>query len=141
MALKFLHIELNVRIYALLVSVFLLACANNALADDGPVDAATGTAPAAGEPGSFLKFEDVLDGRCYILSAGGKLTVMHNTHPEHTIRFRLIRFFANKRQRGRATGDIAPGDKPTKLGCSQVDGRPQEWRIERASFVTEEQVE
>ncbi|MGB1879384.1 MAG: hypothetical protein ACPHTD_01585, partial [Gammaproteobacteria bacterium] len=42
----------------------------------------------------YLEFESVPDGRCQILSMGGKLRVLHNRHPELAIRFRLVRMFA-----------------------------------------------
>ena len=87
------------------------------------------------EAAGYLAFEKVGDGRCHNLSQGGKLMVMHNKHPEKPIKFRLTRFFADVRQWGRATGTAAPGEEPTKLGCTQVDGREQRWEVERANFV------
>ncbi|MEM7465680.1 MAG: hypothetical protein AAF387_02215 [Pseudomonadota bacterium] len=82
-----------------------------------------------------LKFEERADGKCHILSEGGKLMVVHNTHDSLPIKFRFIRYFADVRQRGRATGTVVPGEAPVKLGCTQVDGRPQHWKIERANFT------
>lgn len=92
------------------------------------------------EATKYLSFEEVGDGKCHILSEGGKLLVMHNKHPEKPIKFRLTRFFADVRQWGRATGTAVPGEKPTKLGCTQVDGRVQRWEIERANFVAPDQL-
>jgi len=81
-----------------------------------------------------LEFEEKLDGRCYILSEGGKLVVMHNRSEAGSVRYRLVRLFADRPQMGRTTGVIGPGEE-IKLGCSEVDGRRQHWRVERASFV------
>ena len=55
-----------------------------------------------------LEFEQLDDGKCHILSEGGKLMVMHNRHSEKAISFRLIRYFANVRQQGRANRYCAP---------------------------------
>ena len=85
---------------------------------------------------SALEFEQKNDGKCHILSEGGKLMVMHNRHAGKLIEFRLIRYFADVRQQGRATGTIAAGESPIKLGCTLVDGREQRWEIERANFAT-----
>ena len=86
------------------------------------------------EAQKYLRFEAVDDGKCHILSEGGKLMVMHTEHEEKAIKFRLIRYFADVRQQGRATGVAVPGEKPVKLGCTLVDGRAQHWTIERAHF-------
>ena len=81
-----------------------------------------------------LEFEEKLDGRCYILSEGGKLVVMHNRDEASSVRYRLVRLFADRPQMGQTTGVIGPGEQ-IKLGCSEVDGRRQYWRVERAAFV------
>ncbi|MGR8920526.1 MAG: hypothetical protein ACU85V_12990 [Gammaproteobacteria bacterium] len=97
-------------------------------------------ADAVGESedaGSFLEFESVLDGRCQILSEGGKLRVIRNRHASSAIEYRLVRIFAGKRQ-GLSTGVAPPGAAPVKLGCTRVDGRPQQWEVERARFQQEE---
>jgi hypothetical protein len=87
---------------------------------------------------SFLSFEDTTDGRCQNLSPGGKLTVIRNAHPTKSIRFRLIRYFVDVRQQGRATGVLLPGGDPVKIGCSRVDGRKQRWVVEKADFLSEQ---
>lgn len=99
---------------------------------------ASGSAPEdPGAAANFLSFENRIDGRCHNLSEGGKLTVMHNTHPTNAIRFRLIRYHVDVPQWGRATGTAAPGESPVKLGCTLVGGREQRWVIEQAQFTTE----
>ena len=82
-----------------------------------------------------LEFERRDDGKCHILSEGGKLMLMHNKHAEKSVKFRLIRYFANVRQQGRVTGVAVQGEKPVKLGCTLVDGREQTWKVERATFI------
>ena len=97
-------------------------------------DGQAGPADAAG----YLAFETVLDGRCQILSAGGKLRLVSNTHPDRAIRYRLVRVFAGKPQAGRVTGTLGPGEGPIKLGCTLVDGREQNWAIVTAAFTDSE---
>jgi hypothetical protein len=86
---------------------------------------------------SYLVFESVADGRCQILSNGGKLRVLRNQHAQTAIDFRLMRVFAGKPQ-GLSTGIAEPGATPFKLGCTRVDGRAQDWVIERARFKQED---
>ena len=85
-------------------------------------------------PASYLAFNSELDGRCYNLSAGGKLVTMINSHPRNSIKFRLTRYFAGVPQ-GLSVGAIAPNGGAIKLGCDHVDGRPQGWKIERATLI------
>lgn len=94
----------------------------------------TGLAAAPKDPAKpYLSLTPQNDGKCQILSEGGKLVVLRNTHPDRSIRFRLIRYFMDVPQ-SRVVGAIAPGDEGQKLGCSRVDGREQFWKIERADF-------
>lgn len=97
-------------------------------------DPDAGVANPGADPKVALEFEEKLDGRCYILSSGGKLVVMHNRDSQQAVKYRLIRMFADLPQMGRTVGTIAPGES-IKLGCSEVDGRYQHWVVERASFV------
>ncbi|MGH8595593.1 MAG: hypothetical protein ACREXT_02920, partial [Gammaproteobacteria bacterium] len=85
---------------------------------------------------AYLEFENVLDGRCYILSEGGKLTLLRNKHPSKSINYRLLRVFANKGQ-GLITGIVPANGATQKLGCDKVDRRPQTWRVDRARFIEE----
>lgn len=100
-----------------------------------PVTLANGQA-ASQEARNFLSIETIPDGKCQILSEGGQLVVLHNTHGSKKIRYRLTRYFADKQQ-GLSTGTVASGDEGQKLGCNKVDGRQQRWQIERAQFSKE----
>ncbi len=106
----------------------------NALA--APCDEDKGSASTQEEvPDNYIEFESVLDGRCQILSARGKLRVVKNTHPNKAIKYRFTRLFAGKRQAGLAMGTIEADGKPVKLGCTKVDGKDQTWEIKVVSFV------
>lgn len=99
----------------------------------GSVLTAAQAVETAASATQFLSFESVLDGRCQILSDGGKLRVMRNEHTDSAIAFRLIRQFAGVAQ-GRSQGVAPPGGEVVKLGCTRVDGREQDWIVERARF-------
>ena len=83
---------------------------------------------------AYLEFASKLDGRCQILSEGGKLRVLRNTHADHAIKYRLVRQFVGVAQ-GLSVGIAPPGGEIVKLGCTRVDGRQQEWIVERANFI------
>lgn len=110
------------RAAAALAALALCAMHGHTVADEGA------TAMAV------LAFEEQLDGKCQILSEGGKLVVLRNTHPAQAVRYRLVRLFLGVPQ-SRVDGRIAAGETPQKLGCNRVNGRKQSWRIERAAFV------
>jgi len=101
--------------------------------------AVSGLATASEPPAaSFLAFESVPDGRCQILSQGGKLRVVRNHHARRDIDFRLVRMLSGTRPQGRVVGVAVAGGEPHRLGCTEVDGRPQDWILERARFVAED---
>lgn len=109
---------------ACLVALFAL-CGTATSAADG-----TAVVPA----GDYLELESVVDGRCQILSEGGKLRVLRNTHPERAVAYRLLRVFAGDHPQGLVTGVAPPGSAVVKLGCTKVDGRVQDWQVQRADF-------
>lgn len=99
-------------------------------ASDTPA-AAPAAAPAAG---GFLAFESEPDGRCQILSEGGKLRVLYNRHDSRAIDYRLMRVFGDGHRQGRVVGTAPAGGERVPLGCTRVDGHPQDWQLERATF-------
>jgi hypothetical protein len=103
-------------------------------ATSGPADASGDGREAVATAASYLAIDTVLDGKCYILSEGGKLARVQNTHPSRGIQFRLQRIFADRPQ-GIVTGTLPPGGEPQALGCDRVDGRPQTWRVQRADYI------
>ena len=82
----------------------------------------------------FLELASERDGRCQVLSQGGQLRVLYNRHQKRAIEYRLIRMFAGSHPQGRVAGIAPAGADGIKLGCTEVDGRPQDWVIERARF-------
>jgi len=97
--------------------------------------AAASSASAESGATAFLALESVNDGRCQNLSQGGKLRILRNTHDERDISYRLIRMFAGNHPQGRSVGRAPAGGAAVKLGCTRVDGREQDWVVERARFA------
>ena len=108
----------------------ILLCAGG-LASPTPLMANADGQPAT----SFLDFQSEADGRCQILSAGGKLRVLYNRHDSRAISYRLMRVFGDGHRQGRVVGTAPAGGQPVPLGCTRVDGRPQDWQLERATFT------
>jgi len=91
--------------------------------------------PPNGDPRSYVEFVANLDGKCYMLSAGGRLQSIKNNHLSKTIRYRLVRYFAGRLQPSLAAGTVGPAGQTKPLGCDRVDGRDQTWRLESARYV------
>ncbi len=109
-----------------LVLLAVLALPSAAALDLKPADAA-----------GYLEFESIGDGRCQNLSDGGKLRILHNRNTDQAIKYRLQRTFVGRPQ-GLSVGIAGAGEQAIKLGCTRVDGRPQDWVVERAQFTTED---
>ena len=90
--------------------------------------------PSTDDASQFLAFESVGDGRCLNLSEGGKLRILRNTHGERAIHYRVMRVFAGNHPQGLATGIAPANGEPVPLGCTRVDGRVQDWTVDRARF-------
>ena len=70
-----------------------------------------------------------------MLSAGGKLRVLTNRHETRAIDYRLIRVFGEGHRQNQVAGTAPAGGELVQLGCTQVDGQPQDWLLERAIFT------
>ncbi|MGH8602619.1 MAG: hypothetical protein ACREXR_07530 [Gammaproteobacteria bacterium] len=92
-------------------------------------------APVSGDPRSYLEFIANSDGKCTILSTGGRLQSIKNNHLSKTIRYRLVRYIAGKPQPSFTSGTVGPVGQMSALGCDRVDGQDQSWRIESARYV------
>jgi len=120
------------KIQLFLLTIFLPLTAISAPCDEM---AAASVDTTEQSPEDFLEFKSELDGKCQILSSGGKLRTVKNNHPDKAIKYRFNRMFAGKRQASMAVGTIEPGEKPVKLGCTEVDGYEQTWEIKVVKFV------
>jgi len=90
---------------------------------------------AGDDPRSYLEFIANSDGKCTILSAGGRLQSIKNNHRLKTIRYRLVRYIAGKPQPSFTSGTVGPVGQMSALGCDRVDDQDQRWRLESARYV------
>ncbi len=100
-----------------------------------PIATSLAGGEAMGKPASeSLGFKSVPDNHCQQRDHHGQLALLINLDPSRTIRYRLSRYYSNRRQPGIARGNIAPGEE-VKLGCTRIHGREQVWKITRAEFL------
>lgn len=126
---------INPQTYPQKLWVSFVACLG-ILSLTSPTAVLAGETPARGTATAFLTVDAQVDGKCQNLSEGGKLVILHNTHPARSIEYRLVRMFAKVPQ-SRVVGVLAPDGEGQRLGCNRVDGREQSWRVERATFEKE----
>ncbi len=106
----------------------------DAMASDPPATASAQAADeATGDPADYLKFESRFDATCQLWRADVRL--MSNTHPSKTIKYRMVRYLADKRQPSLTVGTIEPGGEPERLGCTMIDGLEQRWEVKQALFT------
>lgn len=124
---------LDVGLFALYNLLFLYSFVTAAgTAIESPVEDG---ALARGDPRSYLEFVANLDGKCTILSAGGRLQSIKNNHLSKPIRYRLVRYIAGKPQPSFTAGTVEPAGQTSALGCDRVDGQDQSWRLDSARYV------
>lgn len=88
---------------------------------------------AAGKAASYVEFEHDFHSQCVMRN--GKMRLVRSTHPGRRIKIYLQRYYAGVRQPGRTTEVLEPGREAVTLGCTVVDGRPQDWKLVKARFV------
>lgn len=64
----------------------------------------------------------------------GKMVMLRNINPEHSINYRMARYLAGVRQGGLTVDSIEPGDEGQALGCERIDGLEQKWELLRATI-------
>lgn len=131
MSIRINHLFFYLLAFLTILAVFSFSTAVSA----EPCDETSQVTSTSEDPANYLEFSSVLDGKCQILSEGGKLRVVKNIHPDKNIRYRFVRMFSGKPQAGLVIGTIEHGNKPVKLGCTRVDGRDQSWEVKIARFI------
>ncbi|MDH3279662.1 MAG: hypothetical protein OEQ18_00855 [Gammaproteobacteria bacterium] len=90
---------------------------------------------ASGEERAAEYIEFSYDFHSECVNRNGKMLLIRNTHPAHTIKLYLDRFFGDKRQPGRAAHTLSPAGEPIAVGCTVVAGLAQNWEVAKAVFV------
>jgi len=92
--------------------------------------------PAAAEeedPLKFIVFSTDFDSKC--VQRRGVMIYIANKHPSRTMSLVLERWYMDNRTADRGKSLLKPGDEPEPLGCSNVEGGKQEWRILRSEWL------
>ncbi len=97
----------------------------------------TSAAPIVGSgeqrAADYIEFSYDFHSECVVRN--GKMLLVRNTHPVRAIKVYLDRFFAERRQPGRAAHTLEPAAQPVAVGCTVVDGLVQKWEVAKAVFV------
>ncbi len=89
----------------------------------------TGDEPAS----EYVEFSYDFHSEC--VARNGKMVLVRNTHPARTVKLYLYRYFADKRQPGRAVHTLQPNAEAVAVGCTVVQGLAQKWEVAKARFL------
>ncbi|MDH3637018.1 MAG: hypothetical protein OES09_00955 [Gammaproteobacteria bacterium] len=99
----------------------------------GSVSAALIATADEGRAVEYIEFSYDFHSEC--VTRNGKMVLVRNTHPARAIKLYLYRFFADKRQPGRAVHTLTPNGKAIAVGCTVVHGLAQKWQVAKAVFL------
>ncbi len=91
------------------------------------------TARADEDPASFIAFSTDFDAKC--VQRNGVMIYIANTHPTRTMRLVLERWYMDTRTADRGRSLLAPGGEPEALGCSNIEGGKQEWKVLKSEWA------
>jgi hypothetical protein len=105
---------------AMLAASALLAAPSPALAEDE-------------DPLKFIAFSTDFDSKC--VQRNGLMIYVSNKHPGRTMKLVLERWFMDNRTADRGKSVLKPGEEPEPLGCSNIEGGKQEWRVLKSEWA------
>ena len=88
---------------------------------------------ASEDAAQHIDFSYDFDSKCVVRN--GKMLLIKSNHAQRTIKVYLQRYFAEKRQPGRTVQVLKPGDEAVGLGCTMIDGKPQDWKLIKATYL------
>lgn len=94
------------------------------------------TLPAAAEdedPLKFIAFSTDFDSKC--VQRNGVMIYIANKHPSRSMRLVLERWYMDNRTADRGKSLLKPGEEPEPLGCSNVEGGKQEWKVLKSEWA------
>lgn len=109
----------NAHTFLLSALALLLAVALPAAADDDPV--------------KFIAFSTDFDSKC--VQRNGVMVYVANKHPSRSMKLVLERWYMDNRTADRGKSLLKPGDEPEALGCSNIEGGRQEWKVLKSEWV------
>ncbi|MBU3693226.1 MAG: hypothetical protein FGM40_00130 [Rhodocyclaceae bacterium] len=92
------------------------------------------TATAGDEdPLNFIAFSTDFDSKC--VERRGVMIYIANTHPSRTMKLVLERWYMDNRTADRGRSLLKPGVEPEPLGCSNIEGGKQEWKVLKSEWA------
>jgi len=85
------------------------------------------------DPLKFLAFSTDFDSKC--VERRGVMIYIANTHPSRTMKLVLERWYMENRTADRGKSVLKPGVEPEPLGCSNIEGGKQEWKVLKSEWV------
>ena len=109
-----------VRATALLLALSCLALPLKAAAEDE-------------DPLKFIAFSTDFDSKC--VQRNGVMIYIANKHPSRSMRLVLERWYMDNRTADRGKSLLKPSEEPEPLGCSNVEGGKQEWKVLKSEWA------
>jgi len=85
------------------------------------------------DPLRFIVFSTDFDSKC--VQRNGVMIYIANSHPSRTMRLVLERWYMDNRTADRGKSMLKPGADPEPLGCSNIEGGKQEWRVLKSEWL------
>lgn len=85
------------------------------------------------DPLKFLAFSTDFDSKC--VERKGVMIYIANTHPSRTMKLVLERWYMDNRTADRGKSLLKPGVEPEPLGCSNIEGGKQEWKVLKSEWA------
>jgi hypothetical protein len=85
------------------------------------------------DPLKFVAFSTDFDARC--VDRQGVMIYIANSHPSRTMKLVLERWYMDNRTADRGKSLLKSGQEPEPLGCSNIEGGKQEWKILKGEWV------
>jgi len=85
------------------------------------------------DPLGFIAFSTDFDAKC--VQRKGVMIYIANTHPSRTMKLVLERWYMGNRTADRGKSLLKPGEEPEPLGCSNIEGGKQEWKVLRSEWA------
>ena len=85
------------------------------------------------DPPKFIAFSTDFDSKC--VQRNGVMIYIANKHPRRSMKLVLERWYMDNRTADRGKSLLKPGDEPEPLGCSNVEGGKQEWKVLKSEWA------
>jgi hypothetical protein len=85
------------------------------------------------DPLAFIEFSTDFDSKC--VQRNGVMIYIVNKHPNRTLKLVVERWYMGNRTADRGKSVLKPGEEPEPLGCSNIEGGKQEWKVLKSEWA------